>query len=111
LDEVPVEPASELPVEPQDVSAPEEVAVTPAGEEPTEGPSGEVFVVTKPATAQETRRARVARQAREAKQGDLPLDHSTHGIFDKHERVIVNGQDLDQPTYLRLGLRLQRTYR
>lgn len=50
-------------------------------------------------------------KAETPKQDSLPLDESTHGMFDKYERVIVNGQDLDQPTYLRLGVRLQRVYR
>ena len=45
------------------------------------------------------------------RQVSLPLDDTTHGIFDKHDRVIINGQDLDVPTYLRMGLRLQRNYR
>ena len=51
------------------------------------------------------------RKRETAKQASLPLDESTHGIFDKHDRIIVNGQDLDQPTYLRQGLKLQRAYK
>jgi cell division protein FtsZ len=48
---------------------------------------------------------------KEARQVSLPLDDTTHGIFDKHDRVIINGQDLDVPTFLRMGIRLQRVYR
>ncbi|NQU12407.1 hypothetical protein HQ590_16550 [bacterium] len=37
------------------------------------------------------------------KQGDLPLNSVTRGRFDKSEPTIVEGEDLDVPTFLRRG--------
>ncbi|MBV9463945.1 MAG: cell division protein FtsZ, partial [Verrucomicrobiae bacterium] len=56
-------------------------------------------------------RREAARKAAVARQVNLPLDESTHGIFSKHDRTIVNGQDLDQPTYLRAGRKLLKMYK
>jgi cell division protein FtsZ len=40
------------------------------------------------------------------KQETLPLDNITRGRFDKSEPTLYDGQDLDVPTFLRRGIRL-----
>jgi cell division protein FtsZ len=40
------------------------------------------------------------------KQAQLPLEIVSRGRFEKSEPTILNGQDLDMPTYLRRGVAL-----
>lgn len=44
----------------------------------------------------------------QAKQETLPLDEVSRGRFDKSERSFYDGEDLDVPTYLRRGVRLEQ---
>ncbi len=41
------------------------------------------------------------------KQGTLKLDESTRGLFERVERTVVNGEDLDRPTFIRRGIVLK----
>jgi cell division protein FtsZ len=41
------------------------------------------------------------------KQGTLKLDDATRGLFEKVERTVVNGEDLDRPTFIRRGFVLK----
>lgn len=49
---------------------------------------------------------RVRRNASRLKQAQLPLEIVSRGRFEKSEPTILNGQDLDMPTYLRRGVAL-----
>jgi cell division protein FtsZ len=89
---------------------PEEVVGVGAATAP-ERPQ-EIFLGMKPAAASTAASIKQRQPKKDApRQVSLPLDDTTHGIFDKHDRLIINGQDLDVPTFLRMGIRLQRTYR
>lgn len=55
----------------------------------------------------ETVDVRAKKKAGQAKQETLPLDTITRGRFDKSEPTLHNGQDLDVPTFLRRGVRIQ----
>ena len=103
VEDMPVEAVSEL--EPAPVEPP---AWNAASEKPQE-----IFLGIKPAASNTAAAAIKQRQPKKGapRQVSLPLDDTTHGIFDKHDRLIINGQDLDIPTFLRLGIRLQRVYR
>jgi cell division protein FtsZ len=46
------------------------------------------------------------RHASRMKQAQLPLEIVSRGRFEKSEPTILNGQDLDMPTYLRRGVAL-----
>jgi cell division protein FtsZ len=46
------------------------------------------------------------RSASRLKQAQLPLEIVSRGRFEKSEPTILNGQDLDMPTYLRRGVAL-----
>jgi len=50
--------------------------------------------------------ARGRRAASKLKQGTLPLDIVNRGRFDKTEATIRNGEDLDLPTFMRKGVKL-----
>jgi cell division protein FtsZ len=41
------------------------------------------------------------------KQETLKLDESTRGLFERVERTLVNGEDLDRPTFIRRGIVLK----
>jgi cell division protein FtsZ len=41
------------------------------------------------------------------KQETLKLDDATRGLFEKVERTVVNGEDLDRPTFIRRGIVLK----
>lgn len=41
------------------------------------------------------------------KQETLKLDESTRGLFERIERTLVNGEDLDRPTFIRRGIVLK----
>ncbi len=102
LEEIPVEPTADGP------SADGEMA--PAWTEAAPGKPQEIFLGIKPASSSSSSKQRLPKKDA-PRQVSLPLDDTTHGIFDKHDRLIINGQDLDVPTFLRLGIRLQRVYR
>ncbi len=38
------------------------------------------------------------------KQETLRLDETTRGLFERVERTVVNGEDLDRPTFSRRGI-------
>ena len=64
------------------------------------------------ATATPTQQARKAaaeaeKAAREAKQEQMLFEPVTRGRFEKSEPTIVNGEDLDVPTFLRRNLRVK----
>lgn len=70
--------------------------------EPVEIPKVEIFVEKpKPAPARE------AEKAPTAKQETLPFESATRGRFEKSEPTIIDGQDLDVPTFLRKKVRLK----
>jgi len=35
------------------------------------------------------------------------LDETTRGVFERVERTVVNGEDLDRPTFIRRGIVLK----
>ena len=41
------------------------------------------------------------------KQETLKLDEATRGLFERVERTVVNGEDLDRPTFIRRGIQLK----
>lgn len=41
------------------------------------------------------------------KQGTLKLDEATRGLFERVERTVINGEDLDRPTFIRRGIVLK----
>ncbi len=41
------------------------------------------------------------------KQETLKLDEATRGLFERVERTVVNGEDLDRPTFIRRGIVLK----
>lgn len=92
-------------------TAPADEEVEPEPVQATAKPQ-EVFLGMQPEGVAASAAATQERpRKKEAHQVSLPLDDTTHGIFDKHDRLIINGQDLDIPTFLRMGIRLQRVYR
>jgi cell division protein FtsZ len=50
--------------------------------------------------------ARGKRKVTKLKQGQLPLEIVSKGRFEKSEPTVVQGQDLDMPTYIRRGMPL-----
>jgi cell division protein FtsZ len=50
--------------------------------------------------------SRTRKKTAKAKQGELGLELISKGRFDKSEPTIRNGEDLDQPTYIRRGMAL-----
>jgi cell division protein FtsZ len=50
--------------------------------------------------------SRGRKTASKLKQGTLPLDIVNRGRFDKTEATIRNGEDLDLPTFMRKGVKL-----
>lgn len=42
------------------------------------------------------------------RQETLKLDEATRGLFERVERTVVNGQDLDRPTFIRRGIVLKK---
>jgi cell division protein FtsZ len=42
------------------------------------------------------------------KQETLKLDEATRGLFERVERTMVNGEDLDRPTFIRRGIVLKK---
>ena len=50
--------------------------------------------------------ARGKRKLSKLKQGQLPLEIVSKGRFEKSEPTVVQGQDLDMPTYIRRGMPL-----
>lgn len=64
-----------------------------------------------PTTAETTEKlmqngARGKRKISKLKQGQLPLEIVSKGRFEKSEPTVVQGQDLDMPTYIRRGMPL-----
>lgn len=64
-----------------------------------------------PTTAEATEKllqngARGKRKVSKLKQGQLPLEIVSKGRFEKSEPTVVQGQDLDMPTYIRRGMPL-----
>lgn len=41
------------------------------------------------------------------KQETLKLDEATRGLFERVERTVINGEDLDRPTFIRRGIQLK----
>ena len=116
-EEPPVQ-AEAIPTEPEPkVVSPEEVIEQEAGVHDESAaaaiPSRDIFLgpVSQSPSASGPLKAHRPPGSKSPRQADLPLERAVHGIYEKHERVIIDGQDLDQPTFLRLGLRLQRVYR
>jgi cell division protein FtsZ len=52
-------------------------------------------------------RAAARKAAREAKQEQMQFEPVTRGRFEKSEPTIVDGQDLDVPTFLRRNLKVK----
>ncbi len=53
------------------------------------------------------RRKGVAEVVDQPKQETLKLDDTTLGLFERVERTVVNGEDLDRPTFIRRGIVLK----
>ena len=41
------------------------------------------------------------------RQETLRLDETTRGLFERVERTVVNGEDLDRPTFIRRGISIK----
>jgi cell division protein FtsZ len=52
-------------------------------------------------------RAAARKAAREARQEQMQFEPVTRGRFEKSEPTIVDGQDLDVPTFLRRNLKVK----
>jgi cell division protein FtsZ len=79
------------------------IAAVSAPAAPLAGPASTVIptaVARKAAAAAEAEKA-----AREAKQEQMQFEPVTRGRFEKSEPTIVNGEDLDVPTFLRRNLK------
>jgi cell division protein FtsZ len=83
----------------------EEPAETPAGDAPRAGAHAPDLLATTPAPATNARSAAPRKSAREAKQEQMQFEPVTRGRFEKSEPTIVDGQDLDVPTFLRRNLK------
>jgi cell division protein FtsZ len=83
----------------------EEPAEAPAGEAPRADAHVPDSLTTKPAPATNGRSAAPRKSAREAKQEQMQFEPVTRGRFEKSEPTIVDGQDLDVPTFLRRNLK------
>ncbi len=59
-----------------------------------------------PAPEVEPVNVRAKKERAQPKQETLPLDNITRGRFDKSEPTLYDGQDLDVPTFLRRGVRM-----
>ncbi len=57
--------------------------------------------------ARRTEAAAAARAAREAKQEQMQFEPVTRGRFEKSEPTIVDGEDLDVPTFLRRNMKVR----
>ena len=113
VEEIPAESVSYSPSAQEEMNPASPIAGSPWTEAVPERPQ-EIFLGMKPAVAGSAAAASIKHRPPKKdapRQVSLPLDDTTHGIFDKHDRLIVNGQDLDVPTFLRMGIRLQRVYR
>ena len=62
---------------------------------------------TTPAQQARKAAAEAEKAAREAKQEQMLFEPVTRGRFEKSEPTIVNGEDLDVPTFLRRNLRVK----
>ena len=89
----PVEPEalSQVPEEPEIAAAPPELHVTLPKKKPT------IFKEPKP----------VAEKKPQARQEMMQFEPVTRGRFEKSEPTIVEGQDLDVPTFLRKNVRVK----
>lgn len=66
---------------------------------------GQIPIMATPVNAGEDPRKQ--KDPPKAKQETLPLDAVSRGRFDQSERTLYEGEDLDVPTYLRRGVRLE----
>ncbi len=87
-------PAIARPVEPEPVRAPA-----------TAGPEAELLPGPVTAPAPNGRPAAPRKNPREAKQEQMQFEPVTRGRFEKSEPTIVDGQDLDVPTFLRRNIK------
>jgi len=53
------------------------------------------------------RKIRAEDSADAHKQETLRLDETTHGMFERGERTVINGEDLDLPTFIRRGVSIR----
>jgi len=75
-------------------------------EEPPAGQSDEETAAKRAKTKAKTKTARKA-EAGEQKQEELPLDQAMRGRFKDLDPTMVDGQDLDVPTFIRMRIRLK----
>jgi len=85
-----LEPVSELPVEPEIEEPPQPRLILPK-KKPT------IFKEPKP----------IAEKKPQARQEVMQFEPVTRGRFEKSEPTIVEGQDLDVPTFLRKNVRVK----
>jgi cell division protein FtsZ len=101
-----VAPARPVIAEPE---VPTQIIAFPDRDEPLAKPAPKPRVETAPqptAAAQARKAATDAEKAaREAKQEQMLFEPVTRGRFEKSEPTIVNGEDLDVPTFLRRNLK------
>jgi cell division protein FtsZ len=102
-----VAPARPVVAEPE---PPTQIIAFPEHDEPQPKPAPkpklEPAATAQPAAAQARKAAADAeRAAREAKQEQMLFEPVTCGRFEKSEPTIVNGEDLDVPTFLRRNLK------
>jgi cell division protein FtsZ len=90
-------------VAPPPASAPTIVPIQPAGAEEKPDPQPRLIIPKKkPVVAKEARPEKV-----HAKQEVLQFEPISRGRFEKSEPTIVEGQDLDVPTFLRKNIRVK----
>lgn len=101
-----VAPARPVSTEPE---PPTQIIAFPEHDEPLPKPTPKPRVepAPQPAAAAQARKAAVdaEKAAREAKQEQMLFEPVTRGRFEKSEPTIVNGEDLDVPTFLRRNLK------
>lgn len=63
--------------------------------------------VRKPAAARKKEKPQMELAGILPKQETLKLDESTRGLFERVERTVLDGEDLDRPTFIRRGVALR----
>ncbi|HMJ07185.1 MAG TPA: hypothetical protein VK474_13075, partial [Chthoniobacterales bacterium] len=99
--EEPIEPAPEM-IEPEPMPV---VDATPAFVEPAPLPARVILPTKKPLPSKEPKPS--VEKIVHAKQEVLQFESVTRGRFEKSEPTIVEGQDLDVPTFLRKNVRVK----
>lgn len=77
-----------------------------ASSKPSSSPAGVPARTQPPPTAKAPSKTQIKPPSNKPTQATLPLETNPRGRFDKSEPTIVEGEDLDVPTFLRKGIKL-----